>query len=300
MSEPMPVGPWAQEKLDCLRKYLSAYTTILKNQNRFKGYFYIDAFAGPGLLKIRAQEERNPAQQSLLDMAEYAVNDDEEASYLAGSPRIALEINHQFTDYVFVERDPVRIARLKNLKSEFSLQQARIHIREKDCNAYLRELLRDMSGQWSQWRGVVFLDPFGMQVPWDTITDLGATGAIEVLINFPVGMAIQRLLKRSGQFRPKEKAKLDEYFGTDEWFDLLYEYNPDLLGGQVTKVQESGDVLVRWYRKRLKEAFGYVTEAREIQSTTGRPLYYLIFAGPKKVGATIASDVLKQGARRVR
>lgn len=163
MSEPMPVGPWAQEKLDCLKKYLSAYTTILKNQKEFKGFFYIDAFAGPGLLKIRAQEERGPAQQSLLNTAEYAVDDDEEASYLAGSPRIALEIDHQFTDYVFVERDPVRIARLQNLKSEFSSAQVRIHIREKDCNAYLRELLSEMTHQWGQWRGVVFLDPFGMR-----------------------------------------------------------------------------------------------------------------------------------------
>lgn len=66
------------------------------------------------------------------------------------------------------------------------------------------------------------------------------------------------------------------------------------------KVQRTGDVLVRWYRKRLKEVFGYVTEAREIQSTTGRLLYYLIFAGPKRVGASIANDVLKYGARRVR
>ena len=58
--------------------------------------------------------------------------------------------------------------------------------------------------------------------------------------------------------------------------------------------------LVKWYRGRLKEAFGHVTTAREVQSTTGRPLYYLIFAGPHKKGAEIANHVLKQGARRVR
>ena len=46
----MDVGPWASEKLDCLGKYLEAYTTILGRQ-QFRGYFYIDAFAGPGSLK---------------------------------------------------------------------------------------------------------------------------------------------------------------------------------------------------------------------------------------------------------
>lgn len=295
----MDVGHWAEEKLDCLRKYLEAYTTILKNQN-FRGYFYIDAFAGPGLLKLRAREEHSPAQESLLETARYAVNDEGEVTYLAGSPRVALEIESRFTDYVFVEQDPIRISRLKDLKAEFSSHQMRIHVRETDCNTYLCELIRDMRDKWSQWRGVVFLDPFGMQVPWNTITELGATRSVEVLINFPVGTAIQRLLKRSGQFTAREKSKLDRYFGTDEWFDLLYKYNTDLVGPHVEKLQESGDILVRWYRKRLKQIFGYVTEAREIQSTTGRPLYYLIFAGPNRVGANIASHVLKQGARRVR
>ena len=295
----MDVGPWAEEKLDCLRKYLEAYTSILKNQS-FKGFFYIDAFAGPGLLKLRAQEEFNAAQKSLLETAEYAANDKGEETYLAGSPRVALEIENRFTDYVFVEQDPVRISGLKDLEAEFSSGQSRIHIREEDCNAYLRKLIRDMNDKWSQWRGVVFLDPFGMQVPWNTIAELGATRAIEVLINFPVGMAIQRLLKRSGQFTEKERSKLNRYFGADEWFELLYKHKTDLIGQQVEKVQESGDLLVGWYRKRLKEVFGYVTEAREIQNMTGRPLYYLIFAGPNEVGAKIASHVLRQGARRVR
>jgi three-Cys-motif partner protein len=51
---------------------------------------------------------------------------------------------------------------------------------------------------WRKWRAVVFLDPFGMQVPWKTIAALAQTAAIEVFLNFPVGMSIQRLLKRSG------------------------------------------------------------------------------------------------------
>lgn len=139
-----------------------------------------------------------------------------------------------------------------------------------------------------------------MQVPWDTIAKLGATGAIEVLINFPVGMAVQRLLKRSGEFNAKERSKLDRYFGTEEWYDLLYKSETDLLGGHTAKIKQSSDVLVRWYRGRLKQVFGYATEAREIQDTSGRPLYYLIFAGPNRTGARIANNVLNQGARRIR
>ena len=80
---------------------------------------------------------------------------------------------------------------------------------------------------------MVFLDPFGMQVPWKTIADIGKTGIIEILINFPVGMAIQRLLKRTGQFSEKERGRLDDYFGTSEWYDLLYSTQEGLFGGQI-------------------------------------------------------------------
>ena len=296
--ETMDVGPWAKEKLACLEKYLQAYTTILRKQ-KFKGYFYVDAFAGPGSLKVRKQES-DPAQQSLLEVAAHATDDPDEEQYIAGSPRIALEIKHPFTDYVFIEVDEIRVSELQALKQKHEPQNSRVHIRTVDCNAYLQELLERLHGQWGHWRGVVFLDPFGMQVPWDTIAALGETKAIEVFINFPVGMAVQRLLKRRGDFTGKERNRLDRYFGTSEWFDLLYQKHEGLFGESVVKDTNAGDTLVRWYRKRLKEAFGYVSSAREIQNQIGRPLYYLIFAGPNKTGARIANNVLKQGARQVR
>ena len=296
-NKPLDVGPWVQEKLECLRKYLNAYTTILSKQRWLKGYFYIDAFAGPGTLKIRRQQTDDPAQALLLDISDHAGQDTGEAEYISGSPHVALELEKPFTDYIFVEIDKERLDQLERLKKDY--QNRRIHLRKQDCNDYLRKLLNET--QWTQWRGVIFLDPFGMQVPWDTIVEIGKTEAIEVFINFPVGMAIQRLLKRSGQFTSKERTKIDRYFGTDEWYDLLYKHHEDLFGGgNITKIQNSGDVLVKWYRKRLKDVFGHVSTAREIQNTRGRPLYYLIFAGPNETGARIASEVLKQGARHVR
>ncbi len=290
------VGPWSKEKLDCLGKYLNAYTTILRKRG-FKGYFYIDAFAGSGSLKVRRERAADPAQRSLLETASAAADDAGEAAYIEGSPRVALGIQHPFTDYVFVEVEKSRLQQLQELKRAHA--GVRVHIREQDCNAYLLSFLNKMQAKWKAWRGVVFLDPFGMQVPWSTIAKLGQTGAVEAFINFPVGMAIQRLLKRSGSFTTKERKKLDDYFGTTEWFDLLYRHEQDLLGDNVEKIANSGDVLVRWYRKRLKEAFGYVSAAREIRNTKGRPLYYLIFAGPNATGARIAEGVLKQGARSI-
>ncbi len=298
-NESMTVGPWVQEKLGCLREYLEAYTKILRRQS-FRGYFYVDAFAGPGSLKVQKNETDDSVQQSLLEVSEYSSDDTGRTEYIQGSPRVALEIRYPFTDYIFLEVDERRVRQLQDMKKEFETGDRRIHVRNQDCNAYLRDFLERNRDQWHHWRGVVFLDPFGMHVPWNTIVELGRTGAIEVFINFPVGMAIQRLLKRSGQFSSRERAKLDGYFGTGDWFDLLYRSDGGLFGDAVTaKVANAGDRLVRWYRERLRDAFGYVTSAREVRSTAGRPLYYLIFAGPNKTGVRIAQTVLKQGTRKV-
>ena len=292
---PMEVGPWAMEKLECLRKYLSAYTTILSKQN-FKGYLYIDAFAGPGTLKVRQEKADDSVQQLLIGISDHVGDDSGETEYINGSPLVALELEKPFTDYIFIETDKSCLKKLEVLKMRYENPGRRIHLRNQNCNDYLRKMLGKT--RWVYWRGVVFLDPFGMQVPWDTIAEIGKTSAIEIFINFPVGMAIQRLLKKSGQFTSKELNKLNQYFGTDEWYDLLYAHQVDLFGVSTAKVQHSGDVLVKWYRKRLQTVFPYVSSAREIQSTKGRALYYLIFAGPNKAGLKIANYVLKTGREK--
>ena len=97
-----------------------------------------------------------------------------------------------------VERDLERIRELKALKAQHPSPRS-ITVKEGDANAALQEWLA--SGiDWSRHRSVVFLDPFGMQVPWSTIEALAKTKAMELIINFPLGMAIQRLLPKSGEY----------------------------------------------------------------------------------------------------
>lgn len=301
----MEVGSWAREKLGYLRNYLHAYTTVMNSKARemkdLRGFFYVDAFAGSGSLKIRKSESMPSEERWLRGLSDYASSrSDEVQQYISGSPRIALELQRPFTDYIFIEIDETKIGRLQQLKHEFDKRNTRIHIHQTECEKYLRDLLNKCNGQWNRWRGLIFLDPFGMQVPWELISMIGHTRSIEVVINFPVGMAINRLLKRSGDFSPKERSKLDEYFGSDGWFKLLYREEDNLFGSNFHKVSEAGDKLVRWYCERLEKEFGYVSPPKEIQTPNGRPLYYLIWAGPNPTGKKIATDILlKQGIRDV-
>jgi len=281
------VGPWAREKLNILAKYLKAYTKILNTQRQrswLKGYVYIDAFAGAGHARVRGTEEHSAADSL------FPVDDKDQAEYLHGSPRVALEVSPPFTAYVFVEKQAARVQMLENLKQEYG--DARdIRIYQGDCNEYFLEKERQID--WSRWRALVFLDPFGMHVPWSTIERLANTRGVEVFINFPMGMAIRRLLKRNGEFTPQERAKLDDYFGTPDWYSVVYRGEADLFGLRVCKTQETD--LVEWYVHRLREAFGYASSARLIRNSKGGHLYYLIFAGPNKIGCKIANQLLKAG-----
>ena len=288
------VGPWAKEKLGCLGKYLDAYTNILSKQQWLKeGYVYIDAFAGRGKYRVRTKETATQdPNQSVLDVEMPYMTDSDQAEFINGSPRVALSIKNKFTDYVFIESDSTRAEQLKELEASVA-GQARVHIRQQDCNAYLKETIPKVN--WKQRRGVIFIDPFGMQIPWSTLTQIAATKAIEVFINFPVGMAIQRLLRKDAKFSEEQRYKLDGYFGTPDWFDVVYETSTDMAGEITRKRRNSGKLLLNWYREQLEKAFGYVSEARLICNSHGGHLYYLIFAGPNKTGRKIANYILSQG-----
>jgi len=287
------VGPWAKEKLDALRQYLEYYTRVLKNQRHWlRGTIFVDAFAGPGLSRVRTKAEES-ASPDLFTADRESIN--EEIEYLKGSPRQALDIGNPFDWYVFVDKDPTHAAELRALQKEYAGRRT-IDVQEEDANVALQKLLT-RGIDWTHHRAVVFLDPFGMQVPWSTIEGLARTRSIEIIVNFPLGMAIQRLLTRSGEIPEGWQISLDTFFGSPEWRRLVYEDGQDLFGPTRNKVSDSGLRLLEWYRGRLKVIFGNVSTPRLIKNTRGNPLYYLIWAGPHKKGLEGADYILSKGEK---
>jgi three-Cys-motif partner protein len=287
-SELPEVGRWAQDKLDRLRAYLCEYTKILSKQAWAKTV-YIDAFAAAGRAALRPTEPAAQKKLSIVDDAQAVID---------GSPRVALDVEPSFNQYVFIEQNAERLRHLRELEQEYAgRRQIRVH--EGDCNQYLTKHLTGLDLKKKGWRGVVFLDPYGMQVPWETIAALAATGAMEVFINFPLGMAIQRLLKTSASLNKAERKKLDTYFGDPSWYDEVYEeQSADMFGEVRTKKgKDAGRKLLDWYRARLKLHFGHVTPGYLVKNSAGGDLYYLLFAGPNATGAKIASHVLGGGTK---
>jgi three-Cys-motif partner protein len=93
-------GNWTQEKLERVRKYLKAYTTIFANnpKARYLKPIYVDAFAGSG---YRASKRKKSATNDFFP--EFADTDTQ--AFVKGSARIALEIDPQFKGYLFIEQD---------------------------------------------------------------------------------------------------------------------------------------------------------------------------------------------------
>lgn len=157
-------GEWTTRKLDVLSRYLTAYTTALRNQPFTTGY--IDAFAGTGYRTMRAREEDLSSELLFPDLATT-----ESQALLDGSARLALQIDPPFDRYVFIERNRDRGEALEALRDDFPTHRDRISIRTDEANRAIREMC---ARDWSNHRAVLFLDPYGTQVEWETIEAIAA------------------------------------------------------------------------------------------------------------------------------
>jgi three-Cys-motif partner protein len=283
-------GTWTEEKLERVRKYLVAYATIM-NRQHFR-FAYIDAFAGTGYRTLEYQEK--PLAKIFPEVFE---QDSQE--FLDGSARIALQVRPRFTKYIFIERDIDRIVELQKLKSEFKELRDDIVVIQADANSYLQDLC--LNHRWSKNRAVLFLDPFGMQVTWDTIAAIAATKAIDLWLLFPIG-AVNRLLPRNAQISAAWRKTLDRMFGSSDWYEVFYRTRKftNVFGGQQMTTIKLADfsLIADYFVKRLSSVFaGVAQNPLPLLNSRNSPLYLLCFAAGNPRGSTtaikIAQDILK-------
>jgi three-Cys-motif partner protein len=270
-------GTWTDQKLDVLEGYLAAYTTALQKAKFTKGY--IDAFAGSGY---------RDAKRDVPDLME-----NEPQELLEGSARRALRVQPSFDGYIFIERHAGRRAQLEQLKTEFPNQANSIQVRGGDANVQLQDICRV---SWAKRRAVLFLDPYGMQVDWSTIEAVARTAAIDMWLLFPLGIGVNRLLKRDADIPAAWRDRLTALLGTADWFDEFYgtETTTDLFGERHTRTvkKASTETIGKYFVDRLKTVFPAVADRPRILSNSrGSPLYLLCFAAGNRKGAPIALKI---------
>lgn len=289
MSEPLQQfgGNWTDQKLQRLREYLIAYHNALKN-SPFK-LTYIDAFAGTGYNTPKASPDY---QSPLFD--DLAAKDTRQ--FLDGSARIALQIPRPFDEYIFVEQDAERCAELSKLKTDFPALASRIKPINDEANSYLTSLCNSLNWLREGRRAVVFLDPFGMQVSWTTIQAIAQTQAIDLWLLFPLGIGVNRMLPKSGQFPPGWRKRLDSMFGEPDWYSAFYETHttPSLFGDaeEIAVKRAGSSAISSYFVKRLKTIFPHVAEnPLPLFNSSNCPLYLLCFAAGNQTGGKIAKRI---------
>ena len=280
------VGPWAAQKLDALQRYLETYMVVMKKQSFT--LVYIDAFAGAGVSKVRSGATDDPLPTFL---------DEEDATaqeqFIEGSPLRALSLARPFDHYRFVDMDPLRALRLEGLKSQFPSHESRIKVINREANEAVQEIASKFTS--SNLRGVAFLDPYGAHLHWRTLEALGRTKKFDVIINFPLDMAINRLIKRDGNIPPTWVEQLDSCFGGDHWRDAAYERMEGFFGAEQAKRADCAQRLLTLYCDQLKQTFGHVSRPSLVRNTKGTGLYYLIWASGNHRGLGIANHILRMG-----
>lgn len=277
-------GQWTEEKLQILRDYLEAYLTALKKQRRYFKLEYIDAFAGAGYRKEKEPNSDTHHNPSLFD-DDAPISSDEAERYRDGSARIALDLSPGFDTYVFVEQDRNKHAELRDLAASHPDKEVQIYLGKAQDT-----LVNIAAGDWRNRRGVVFLDPYGMQVEWDLLTALAATEALDVWLLVPIGIGVNRMLpKRLAAMPAGWPEKHDRFFGTTEWRRAFYEQRvqPSLFGGADSAYERAAhmDDVARFYIERLRLVFPHVSSNhRVLTNSNGQPLYILCFAASNPNG----------------
>ena len=207
-------GIWTIEKLDRVEKYLRAYLKVMKNQ-KFR-LSYIDAFSGSGEAVLRGSEEL-----ALLN---------EGRKFTEGSARRALQLDPPFDRYDFIDLNKRNLSELKtSVEKDHSHLLDRTRFHDGDVNVKLPEIVSSLS---SRDRAVVFLDPFGMQVNWSTLKEIGKL-KIDLWYLVPVSAIVRLATKDLSKQDPKWAERLDLFLGDSTWRSRWYGKDndvPDLFG----------------------------------------------------------------------
>ena len=273
------VGSWTQEKLELLRQYLQAYTSILNTQKWCKGCHYVDAFAG-GVQHV----------------------DKESGELIDGSPLLALQNQPPFASFIFIDRDEERInTRIKPLQKQFP--DADIKPFVGDCNIILAEQVipRFQGGKSSPYRGFIFLDPYGIDLAWETVQAIAKTQMHDVLINFSV-MGVYRQLAKNKLPTEANLKKINRLMGTEDWFSVAYKPSPQYtlfdMGDNLERQSENlAKNLTNFYAQRLKTVFSHVSRPVTMYNSNGGPLYALILASHVQLAVTKMHEIFDRRKR---
>ncbi|KFL31922.1 hypothetical protein JP75_05855 [Devosia riboflavina] len=298
MKKPFRGSRDTDAKLSMLHDYLKHYSIALQDQGFAR--LYIDAFAGTG-----SKTETRPALPLFgPEFAEpHEVN-------TPGSARLALSVEPPFDTLVFIEQDQDRFHELERLASEYP--DHKIFLKNGDANQNVKRLCSGVpwhkrQGDVLGMRGVIFLDPFGMEVEWSTVEAVAATEALDCWYFFPLSGLYRNAPHDRAKLERGKEEKLDRLLGTTDWRERWYQHSvlPENMFESETEAVRRADVdaIEAYVSERLASVFkGGVMPPVRLRHNNNAPMASLFFAvanpSPKATALAkrIASYILKPGS----
>jgi three-Cys-motif partner protein len=260
-------GAWSEQKLKCVEAYTASYLKVMQWQS-WATLHYVDAFAGRGKQQLPIQVVSSE-DESLLATA----------SFLEGSALRALKVSSNasrgFDRFLFIEASRSASQQLiSNINTDYPSMSERVTVLRSDANEAISAYIDQTD--WSKTRGLIFLDPFGLEVRWETIVNLASTKACDVWYLFPL-VGVIRMMTNTGEIDESWKAKLNLLFGTDSWYDEFYPREQLTIFGEADKIKEaSTDHIIEYVRTRLDTVFSAVSNAAVLKNSRGFPLFALV------------------------
>jgi three-Cys-motif partner protein len=282
-------GEHTERKLDAVCEYALAYLRALKDQPFKK--IYIDGFAGSGERYKRV----NSDDPSLFTSETEAENIDADTGLPGSAIRVA-RLELKFDQYIFVESNPEYADKLQSkLQSEFPNLDFKVE--NADINLFLTSFVKRLKD-----RVFLFLDPYGLQVSWETVKLVAECKKVDLCILIPIS-GLQRTLPKGG-YKAEWANTLDRFFGTSEWRSHFYrEPKTDQLGLDFESIDEDGNSfdlqrhadftsLSQYMIRKMSSEFEYVSEKPIVlRNPNGVALFILCFAAGNKFGAPIAKRI---------
>ncbi|MDP9338999.1 MAG: three-Cys-motif partner protein TcmP [Acidobacteriota bacterium] len=263
------IGLWSEVKLDIIREYASAYTTIMRARQRDKisslRWIYVDAYAGPGYHVSKTS-----------------------GGLVEGSPLIALNTEPPFYEYHFIDSDADRAKQLRKLAGS----RTDVFIYSGDCNEVLR---RDVfpRAQYSEYRrALCLLDPYNIDLEWGILEAAGKSRSIDLFMNLMM-MDINRNVLRKDPEKSigSKKAQLTRLWGDESWKEAAYE-NTRSLFDEMIPSKVSNERFAEAFRQRLQKKAGFKWVPRPMPMKNKDTLiYYLYFASQKEAGMDVVNYI---------
>lgn len=278
-------GPWTEKKLEAFSKYVWSYLTIMK-KNPYWKTIYFDGFAGSGTKEKLTNNDL---------MKQLKITEEEERTYMGAAERVLNLQEIGFDFYYFIDKNEESITKLKSKLHE-KYKEKQIVFRPGDANHQITELAKALKTK--NYAALIFLDPFGMQLDWDSIDKLKGTRS-DVWILVPTGVIVNRLLDRAGKLEFSDK--LQSFFGLpiDEIKSHFYNETKviTLFGDEeeiITKVSKPITKIAKLYAERMKTIWKYVTdEPLVLKNKNGTPIFHFVFASNNENAKKIAKQIIQ-------